>query len=130
VTVEGCEVLAQVRQVEKPIDAAEQMVRQHMLIQVEGIKLAAVFSHHAGALPPPLLLTKTLKTQTPFNSLSREIGPKGTITGVGFVPALISPTDQRCVDRLSHPIKDDDTLPSRPSAESVLRSLHMKKALM
>jgi hypothetical protein len=34
------------------------MVRRYVLIKVEGIKqsvlLAAVFSHHAGALPPPL----------------------------------------------------------------------------
>jgi hypothetical protein len=71
-----CEVLAQIRQVEKPIDAAEQMVRRYVLIKVEGIKqsvlVAAVFSHHAAALPPPLLLTKTLKTQPPFNSFSKE----------------------------------------------------------
>jgi hypothetical protein len=43
------------------------MVRRYVLIKVEGIKqsvlVAAVFSHHAAALPPPLLLTKTLKTQ-------------------------------------------------------------------
>jgi hypothetical protein len=66
VAVEGCEVLAQIRQVEKPIDAAEQMVRRYVLIKVEGIKqsvlVAAVFSHHAGVLPAPLPLTKTLKT--------------------------------------------------------------------
>jgi hypothetical protein len=34
--------------------------------------VAAVFSHHVAALPPPLLLTKTLKTQTPFNSFSTK----------------------------------------------------------
>src|ERR1700730_240792 len=43
------------------------MVRRYVLIKVEGIKqsvlVAAVFSHHAGALPPPLLSTKTLKSQ-------------------------------------------------------------------
>jgi len=42
---------------EKSIDAAAQMFRRYVLIKVEGIKqsvlLAAVFSHHAGALPPP-----------------------------------------------------------------------------
>src|ERR1700694_5530399 len=47
--------------------AGGQMVRRYVLVKVEGIKqsvlVAAVFSHHAGALPPPLLLTKTLKTQ-------------------------------------------------------------------
>jgi hypothetical protein len=47
-----------------------------VLIKVEGIKqsvlVAAVFSHHAGALPLPLLLTKTLKTQPPFNSFSTK----------------------------------------------------------
>jgi hypothetical protein len=52
------------------------MIRRYVLIKVEGIKqsvlVAAVFSHHAGALPPPLLLTKTLKTQTPFNSFSTK----------------------------------------------------------
>ena len=46
--VEACEVLAQIRQVEKPIDTAEQMIRWYVLIKVEGIKqsvlLAAVFS--------------------------------------------------------------------------------------
>src|ERR1700694_5155793 len=44
------------------------MFRRYVLIKVEGIKqsvlVAAVFSHHAGALPPPLLLTNTLKTQS------------------------------------------------------------------
>jgi hypothetical protein len=75
VAIEGCEVLTQSRQVEKPIEAAEQMVRWYVLIKVEGIKqsvlVAAVFSHHAGALPLPLLLTKTLKTQPPFNSSTK-----------------------------------------------------------
>ena len=74
--VESCEVLAQICKIEKPIDAAQQMIRRYVLIKVEGIKqsvlLAAVFSHHAGALPPPLLLSKTLKTQTPFNSFSTK----------------------------------------------------------
>jgi hypothetical protein len=69
-------MLAQICQVEKSIDAAEQIVRRYVLIKVEGIKqsvlLAAVFSHHAGALPPPLPLTKTLKAQTPFNSFSTK----------------------------------------------------------
>src|ERR1700745_153215 len=67
VAVEGCKVLAQIRQVEIPIDAAEQMVRRYVLIKVEGIKqsvlVAAVFSHHAAALPAPLLITKNLKTR-------------------------------------------------------------------
>jgi len=43
------------------------MIRGHMLIQVEGVKqpvlVAAVVSHHAGALPSLALSTKTLKTQ-------------------------------------------------------------------
>src|SRR5208283_1471391 len=49
------EMLAQIRQVEKPVNAPEQMLRGHMLIEVEGIKesvlVAAALSHHAGALP-------------------------------------------------------------------------------
>jgi hypothetical protein len=50
-------VSAQIRLVEKLIDAAQQMVGRHVLFKVEGIEQsvlgAAVFSHHVGALPSP-----------------------------------------------------------------------------
>jgi hypothetical protein len=56
VAIERGEVLSQISEVEKSIDRAEKMVYGDMLIEVEGVKqpllIAAVLSHHAGALPP------------------------------------------------------------------------------
>jgi hypothetical protein len=49
-------VLTQIGEVEKSINGAEKMVCGDVLIEVEGVKqpllIAAVLSHHAGALPP------------------------------------------------------------------------------
>ena len=54
--IKRCEVLTQIGEVEKSINGAEKMVRRNVLIEVEAIKqpllIAAVLSHHAGALPP------------------------------------------------------------------------------
>ena len=54
-----CEVLVQICQIEVSINTAEQMVRGHMFVEVEGVKqsvlLAAALSHHAGVLPSLLL---------------------------------------------------------------------------
>jgi hypothetical protein len=56
VAIERCEVLPQISEVEKSVNGAEKMVCGDMLIEVEGVKqptlIAAVLSHHAGALPP------------------------------------------------------------------------------
>ena len=55
--VERGEVLAQLRQIEEPIDAAEQMIRGNVRVEVEGIEqsvlVAAVLSHHAAAISVP-----------------------------------------------------------------------------
>jgi hypothetical protein len=50
VAVEGCEVLAQIRQVEESIDTAQKVVRGDVIVEVEGVKqttlIAAALAHH------------------------------------------------------------------------------------
>jgi hypothetical protein len=59
VAVVRFEVLVQICQIEISINTAKQMVRGHMVIEIEGVKqsvlFAAALSHHAGALPWLLL---------------------------------------------------------------------------
>ena len=53
VAVERREVLAEIGEIEEPINAAKQMIRGNVCVEVEGIKqsvlVAAVLSHHAAA---------------------------------------------------------------------------------
>ena len=47
--------------------AGDPQIRRHVSIKIEGIKqpllVSALLSHHAGALPPPVLRIKTLKKE-------------------------------------------------------------------
>jgi hypothetical protein len=62
------EVFVQIRQIEVSINTAEQMVRGHMIVEVEGVEqsvlLAAALSHHVGALPSLLLQLRPRKRGT------------------------------------------------------------------
>lgn len=54
-SVEGREVLAQIAEIEEPINTAQQVVGGNVIVEVEGIKqpvlIAAVLTHHPDALP-------------------------------------------------------------------------------
>jgi len=57
VAIKRREMLAQISQIEEPIDAAEQVIRRNMRLEVEGVEQsvlsAAVLSHHAATSSVP-----------------------------------------------------------------------------